>query len=94
MFAHHSSASTRRTPSPPEDWPGGALETGIERALLVGARLGNEPSPDGQRPISAAMNPCMQVLEGALHPRLVVLPCHAINPGGGTALERQECVPQ
>ena len=36
----------------------------------------------------------MQVLEVALQSRLVVLPCHAIYPGGGTALERQERVPQ
>lgn len=65
-----------------------------QRTLLIGTRLGNEPSPDGQRPISAAMDSCVQVLKVALQPHLVVLPCHAINPGGGTALERQERLPQ
>jgi hypothetical protein len=40
------------------------------------------------------MDSRVQVEEVALQPRLVVLPCHAINPGGGTALERQERVPQ
>ncbi len=65
-----------------------------QRPLLVSARLGYEPSPDGQRPIPAAMNPCMQVEEVALLTRLVVLPCHAIVPGSGTALERQERFPQ
>jgi hypothetical protein len=36
--------------------------------------LQDEPSPDGQRPVAAAMNPCMQVLKVVLQPYLVVLP--------------------
>jgi len=36
----------------------------------------------------------MQVEEVPLQTRLVVLPRHAIDPGGGTALERQERFPQ
>ena len=36
----------------------------------------------------------MQVQEVALQIRLVVLPRHAVHPGRGTALERQERIPQ
>ena len=67
----------------------------IQRIVLAppGPKPIREPE-EGQRPISAAMDPRVQVEEVALQPRLVVLPCHAINPGGGTALERQERLPQ
>ncbi len=53
-----------------------------------------EPPPDGQCPIRAAMDPSMQVVEVALQACLVVLPRHSIHTGCGTALERQERVPQ
>lgn len=64
-----------------------------ERALFA-ISLWYEPSSDRQRPIRAAMDPCKQVLEVALQPGLVVLPCHPVHPGCGMALERQERVPQ
>lgn len=35
----------------------------------------------------------MQLLQVALQVRLVVLPCHSVHPGCGTALERQERLP-
>ncbi len=40
------------------------------------------------------MDPVVQVLEVALQTHLVVLPRQAVHPGRGTALERQERVPQ
>jgi hypothetical protein len=63
-----------------------------QRALL--ARLRYEPSPHGQRPVRAALDPAVQFLKVALQVRLVVLPPHAIHPRCGTALERQERIPQ
>ena len=62
--------------------------------LLVGSRLRYEPSPNRQRPIRPAMDPVMQVQKVDLQTRLVVLPRHAVHPGRGTALERQERIPQ
>lgn len=65
-----------------------------QRTLPIGTRLGNQPSPYRQRPISAAMDSCVQLLKVTLKSRLVVLPCHAVNPGSGSALEREERHPQ
>ena len=44
--------------------------------------------------VRAAMDPCLQVLKVALQARLVVLPCHTVHPGRGTALGREERIPQ
>jgi hypothetical protein len=64
-----------------------------QRALLA-VRLGNELALDGHGAVAAAMDASMQFLEVALQIRLVVLPRDAVDPGRGTALERQERIPQ
>src|SRR3982751_5946594 len=66
------------------------LQRGDTQRPLLAVWLRYEPPPDGQCPVRAAMDPCMQVLEVALQVRLVVLPCHAVDSGCGTAFERQE----
>ncbi|MCA3226317.1 MAG: hypothetical protein ING52_12595 [Burkholderiales bacterium] len=64
-----------------------------QRALFaIGFR--DEPSPDGLRPVRATLNSLVQAAQVALKARLVVQPCHAIHSGCGTALERQERIPQ
>jgi len=70
------------------------FQSGNPQGTLLAPRLRYEPSPDGQRPVGATLDPCVQVLEVALQSRHIVLPRLAVDPGCSIALERHERVPQ
>ena|SRR6202035_1994741 len=57
-------------------------------------RFWNVSSTRGLRPVRSAMHPAMQILQIPLEIRLVVLPCHSINPRCGVSAKRQKRVVQ